>query len=251
MDRINIIQNLLNQQEKFEEKTYMEIGVENGLCFSKITAPRKIGIDPASADAELERYLLRHPEATYYQIPSDDFFEQKSDILANQKIDVAFVDGLHTYDQSLRDVENCLKHLGENGIIVIHDCNPASAQIAGKRADLPPDYDREIIYQGRKAIAHFRAVWSGDVWKTIVWLRCHRDDLNVFVLDCDYGVGIISKGKSENMLEFTAAEIEKMTYENLDDNRELFLNLKNPEYLFEFMKTCEVKVSREIKSHLP
>ena len=38
------------------------------------------------------------------------------------------------------------------------------------------------------------------------------------------------------MLEFTDAEIEKMTYEDLDNNRESFLNLKRPEYFFEFLE---------------
>ena len=246
MDRVSIVQNLLNQLKGVEEKTYLEIGVENGLCFCKIIAPRKIGVDPAPANSWMQKHLLEHKGACYYQMPSDDFFAQKSHFPDNQKIDVALVDGLHTYNQSLRDVENCLRHLGTHGVIVMHDCNPASEQAAGKREDLPPDYDREIYYQGRKAIAHYHVEWNGDVWKTIVWLRCHRNDLNVFVLDCDYGVGIISKGKSENMLDFTADEIEKMTYEDLDSNRETFLNLKSQNYFFEFIERRTHLFSQEI-----
>ena len=31
--------------------------------------------------------------------------------LKKGKIDVAFIDGWHTYDQSLKDFKNCLNHL--------------------------------------------------------------------------------------------------------------------------------------------
>ena len=91
MDKTDIIQNLLDRQKKTEGKTYLEIGIEDGSCFCKIIATRKIGVDPIPANRGLEKYLLQHPEAAYYQTPSNDFFTQKSDILDNQKIDVAFV----------------------------------------------------------------------------------------------------------------------------------------------------------------
>ncbi|MGA8123581.1 MAG: class I SAM-dependent methyltransferase [Mycobacterium sp.] len=40
------------------------------------------------------------------------------------------MDGLHTYRQVVRDVENTLRHLRDDGGIVLHDCNPAHASIA-------------------------------------------------------------------------------------------------------------------------
>jgi hypothetical protein len=58
----------------------------------------------------------------------------------------------------------------------------------------------------------------------------------VFVLNCDYGLGIVTKGEPENMLKLTATEIESMTFYDLDNNRELILNLKGPEHLHTFME---------------
>jgi len=225
MKRVDVIQYLLR---KIGGKTYLEIGVERGESFCSIDVPRKITVEPVHASIEVQRHLLEHLNATYYQRTSDDFFAQKSGIFANQKIDVVLVDGLHTYAQSLRDVENCIRHLSSNGLIVMHDCNPTTASAATSWSSLGPTESVNCI-------------WNGDVWKTIVYLRSHRDELNVFVLDCDYGLGIISKGKPENMLNFSAAQIEKMTFHDLDNNREVFLNLKNQDYFPEFIDQYTAK----------
>jgi len=213
MDRIQVIQYLLS---KIDGKTYLEIGVEYGKSFCPIVAPRKIAVDPVPASTQVRAHLLQHLKATYYQITSDDFFAQKGHIFDEKKIDVALVDGLHTYAQSLRDVENCLMHLNTNGLIVLHDCNPLTESAA--------------------ALEFVNLIWNGDVWKTIAYLRSCRDDINVFVLNCDFGLGIISKAEPENMLNLSGAQIGEMTFKDLDNNREKILNLKSQEYLFEFME---------------
>ena len=47
-------------------------------------------------------------------------------------------------------------------------------------------------------------VWSGDVWKAIVYLRSTRPDLRVAVLKCDLGVGIVRKGSPESTIGLLA-----------------------------------------------
>ena len=60
---------------------------------------------------------------------SDDFFSLDAHkVFKENKIDVAFIDGLHTYEQSLRDAVNCLKYLNKGGLHYIHDCNPQSEE---------------------------------------------------------------------------------------------------------------------------
>jgi len=220
MDRIQVIQYLLRE---IDGKTYLEIGVECGESFCPVVAQRKIAVDPVPASTQVRIHLLQHLKATYYQTTSDDFFAQKGHIFDERKIDVALVDGLHTYAQSLRDVENCLRYLNKNGLIVIHDCNPSTESAAASWASL-----------GSPESVNW--TWSGDVWKTIAYLRSCRDDINVFVLNCDFGLGIISKAKPENMLNLSSDQIDEMTFKDLDNNREKILNLKSQEYLFEFME---------------
>lgn len=75
------------------------------------------------------------------------------------------------------------------------------------------------------------------MWKTIVSLRATRKDLNVFVLDCDFGLGVIAKGTPENMLEYSADEVKNLSYSDLSGNRQSILNLKDVNYLEVFLNT--------------
>jgi hypothetical protein len=116
-------------------------------------------------------------------------------------LDVVFVDGLHTYQQALKDVNNSLINLNEKGVIIIHDCNPPH-----EAAAYPADsYD----HAASLSLPGWTGEWCGDVWKTICYLRSHRNDLKIFVLDCDYGLGIVMRGEPDNDLDITEDELDK------------------------------------------
>ena len=92
----------------------------------------------------------------------------------------------------MRDVENTLRYLRDDGVIVLHDCNPANASIA-----CPATSYADFRAQHRWwNLLWVHASWSGDVWKAIVQLRSTRHDLRIAVLNCDHGVGIIRKGSA-------------------------------------------------------
>ena len=144
-----------------------------------------------------------------------------------RKIDAAFIDGLHEYKQIIRDVNNCLKFLNEDGVIILHDCNPRSALIA-----TPFD-----LLEPVKKLSEWTGAWTGDVWKAIVYFRSINNNLNIFVLDCDWGLGIITKGAAERMLTYSLEDIEKLSYEDLKKNKEDLLNLKELKYFDKFLTT--------------
>jgi glycosyltransferase involved in cell wall biosynthesis len=220
LDRLNVIQGII---DKIGAKNYLEIGVEYGTVFTRLEVVKKVAVDP-NLKVSWARKLIDGwcgRQAKYFSLPSDEFFAGYASLFEKEKIDVAFIDGLHTFEQSLRDVENCLKFLSPCGVIVLHDCNPQSAPAASPQ--------RPAASETRK--------WNGDVWKTIVYLRSQRKDLNIFVLDCDQGLGIIVKGEPENTLSYSKDEIVKMDYSFLENNREELLNLKNKDYFEEFLKT--------------
>ena len=110
MNRISIVNGLLMARNN---PTYLEIGVSNGKMFRKTKARKKIAVDPVIAFD----YDSSDLNNTYFEMSSDDFFRRGDELLQKRKIDVAFIDGLHTYEQSLRDVENCLKYLKRDGVI--------------------------------------------------------------------------------------------------------------------------------------
>lgn len=227
MDRSLVIQQFIKKLDR--KTTYVEIGVRTGDAFFTVKADHKIAIDPSFAFSRWKQFrcLVKNPSNLhnkFFEITSDHFFEKFSPTILAKGIDVAFVDGLHTYEQSLRDTMNCLRYLKDDGVVILHDCNPESADAA---TPLGSGDDRDN--------AVYRGIWNGDVWKTIAYLRATRKDLHVFVLDCDFGVGVILKTHPESTLAYSAADIDKMTYAELKKDRKTILNLKDPGYLYDFL----------------
>jgi len=226
MNRIRIVQTCLDRSAR---KMYVEIGVELGLCFARIRAGTKIAVDPNLRIPQWRRRLSERRAAAshYVAAESDEFFQRHAPVLCPSGIDVAFIDGLHTWEQALRDVDHALAHLGDGGVIVLHDCNPRNRVIA----------EPAPSYWAFKKAHPWRVRWSGDVWKAIVHLRSTRPDLEVAVLDCDYGVGLVRRGKPETTLGYSMEAVRRMDYEELRKDRERLLNLRRPDYLLRFLRS--------------
>ena len=105
MLRTDVIQKIIDKKKALR---YLEIGVNNGDNFFPIEVAQKVAVDPSFA-FPLERKLewdaknSCNATAEYITATSDDFFA-KADAMA--AFDVVFIDGLHTYEQSLQDVLN-------------------------------------------------------------------------------------------------------------------------------------------------
>jgi len=161
-------------------QSYLEIGCRDNACFSRIEAQHKVGVDPQQGGT--------------HTMTSDVFFEKHADMM----FDLVFVDGLHEMTQVLRDVNHALKQLNEGGVIVLHDCRPLTA----KGATYPP-LPTETFQNGNV----FLALWH---------LRL-REDLDVRVLNVDWGLGIVQK-KANTSLE----EVERVPVMFVDANDERF-----------------------------
>jgi len=165
--------------KKFGFKKYLEIGVcVPSDCFDRIDVEDKSGVDPG----------IENPEnPVKYPLDSDTFFQRLDsgllDLSKDHKWDLIFIDGLHISHQVLKDIENSLNHLNDGGYIMLHDCNP-------------PEYfnQREDYYINGKQMP-----WTGTVWKAIYYLRTHRPDLRVGVIDTDWGVGVIRREPTETL----------------------------------------------------
>jgi hypothetical protein len=227
MLRTEVIQQIIDRKQA---SRYLEIGVNNGDSFFPLEIAHKVAVDPCfafSPERKLE-WMGKNPSnatAEYIDATSDDFFANTQPI---NPFDVAFIDGLHTYEQSLKDVLNTLENLNENGVIVMHDCKPPHVPAACPAPSLQAAIDLNV--------PGWDGIWCGDVWKTICHLRIHHKDLRVFVLDCDFGLGVVMKGKSDLDLNLSQAELDKMTYDDVVNGKENFLNLKDENYLFEFLE---------------
>jgi hypothetical protein len=230
LDRILIAQSIL---DALGSETYLEIGVNTGVSFIPIQAKRKWGVDPSYTltRRRLIKYavfsFLRIKVERLFRMTSDEFFVKNEKLLTSYGIDVCLVDGLHTYEQALKDVLNALKYLKPKGVILIHDCNPTTELMARPVAGI-----EDLICQG---IPQWDGAWSGDVWKTLVHLRALRGDVDAFVLDCDTGIGIVTKRCPKDQLSCSESDIRAMDYSFLSNNRQPLLGLRPSEYFKEFL----------------
>ena len=235
MNRLTVLQKIIN---RFKAKTYLEIGVQTGVIISNINASKKIGIDPNfSFPKKLKlKKLIGVVNFKAIEKTSDAFFDSDASRILSSGIDVALVDGHHTYNQSLKDVQNCLKYLNPSGVIIMHDCNPNNYACAYPLSDSQSIDDIMMLAEAGE-LPGWNGSWSGDVWKTVAHLRITNKDLNIFTLDLDWGLGIISKGQGQPLSKISLDELQKMDYWSLEKNRVELLNLKHPKYLDEFLKT--------------
>ena len=180
--RTQIIQKIINQQKY---KSYLEIGCDNDENFSKIIVDKKTGIDP------LKGGTLR--------MTSDKFFEKN-----NKNFDLIFLDGLHTYEQTIKDIDNSIRFLNVNGVILIHDC-------------LPTKIWNQIV---PRIYGH----WNGDVWKAIVHSRTY-DHADTYTCVADHGIGIIFKRKNMNRLIIGEKDFKKLKFEHYYNNHKKFMNI--------------------------
>jgi hypothetical protein len=186
MYRFDIINQLI---EKHGYRRYLEIGVEGGDAVASVRCALKHGVDPASRMAT-------------FQLPSDEFF---AIIRPEIRYDCVFVDGMHEEEQVLRDIDNSLAHLNEGGTIVVHDCNPPTAWHQR-------DYEEAKLNGCRQ--------WNGTVWRSWVRLRATRPDLNMAMVDTDWGCGVIQRGAQECI-----TLPSPFTYADMDARRQEWLNL--------------------------
>lgn len=186
MKRTDIINHLI---KKNNYRRYLEIGVRDPESnLNLINIEHKDGVDPAGR--------------CNYPMTSDDFFEQLDE---NVTYDIIFIDGLHLDYQVEKDITNSLKHLNEGGTIVMHDCSP-----------IKEEHQVEEYVIG--------TTWNGTTWKAYVKFRMTDENLSMFVVDTDHGVGVITKGK-----QTLYPKSDILDFKLLNENRKEILNLITPE----------------------
>ena len=180
--RFEIIQKIINKN-KYE--SYLEIGCDKNVNFSKIEAKEKIGVDPISGGT--------------IRMTSDEFFKTNT-----KKFDCVFIDGLHIYEQVRKDIINSVKFLNSNGIIILHDC-------------LPTKIWNQIV-------PRIYTCWNGDVWKAIVEARTMKN-IDTYTCKADHGLGIILKRPNRNLLTINTGNFKKLKFKDYYTNHKSYMNL--------------------------
>ena len=181
--------------KKYNYETYLEIGVRHMETFKKVNLPE-----------ENKESIDPNYDCVTYKLTSDEAFKTFSE---NKKWDIIFIDGLHSSEQVERDIENSLKHLNENGAIVCHDM-------------LPPNSDFLSLSR------------CGDGWEAFAKLRTTNENLEMYVVDTDYGCGVIRVGKQT--LYESKTPTDHIDFSYFLENKKKLMNIKSTEEFKELMK---------------
>lgn len=165
---------------KYGYTRYLELGVRDKTStFNHIDCSDKTGVD-----------IDPNCNPTYL-MTTDTFFET---VAGTQKWDLIFIDASHEKNQVEKDFNNSLKHLSENGTIVMDDINPFTEEL------LNPWY-------------------CHNAWEVFAKLRGEREDLEMFGIESSF-CGVVRRGKQK-----THSLVLESSFNFLNQNRQELLNI--------------------------
>ena len=165
--------------------SFLEIGCDKNVNFSNVSISRKVGVDPNSGGT--------------HKMTSDEFFK-----INKEKFDLIFIDGLHVTSQVDRDIDNSLKCINKNGLILLHDCLP-----------------KKIWHQ---VVPCIYPKWNGDVWKAFVECRT-KHNLDCYTCYADWGIGVIFKRQNSDILNIDQKNFKKLKFNFFFHNYKKLMNI--------------------------
>jgi hypothetical protein len=191
-------------------KSYLEIGVEKGRTFLDVNIDFKDGVDP---NFLFDTAAVVTDKIRLFAQTSDAFWTSGHGTI----YDVIMIDGLHTFEQTFRDVLASLRYAHPRTVWLIDDTLPDDVFSA------IPDGVRAI--QERRKMNIAGNAWHGDAFKVV-------PAIHDFIPTMDY-VTIVNSGNPQtlawfgNRIDFTPLAnnletISRMTYFDIEPNIDLF-----------------------------
>ncbi len=177
-NRTALLNFIISCHPRKNNSKYLEIGCQNNYNFNAICLRKKIGVDPDIGGT--------------LRLTSDQFFEEN-----NEKFDLIFLDGLHTYEQTKKDLLNSLKIINDDGVIVLDDFIP------------------------RNWKEHFtprvQTNWNGDVWK-IAFELLNSSGLEYKILAIDGGQCVVFRNSTQYNIPSLSNEFSHLDYDYFFEN---------------------------------
>lgn len=158
---------LLNE---LRASSYLEIGVCDGHTFFAVEVSERTGVDPQFRFDWKDRH--NGNEVVLVNEDSDTFF---ANLPVDKKYDVIFVDGLHTYDQTYRDIQNALLHSHSRSVMLIDDTVPSDVFSTCREM-------QECLHLRSRFTGSADPRWHGDTYKVIPLLAVFNSGLSYVTL---------------------------------------------------------------------
>lgn len=146
----------LNQLAKINNaSSYLEVGVAQGRTFIDVSAQIKTAVD---IKFRFDVGLDQTPSERYFEMPSDEFF---ATLNREECFDLIFIDGKHTFEQTLRDLINSIFHSHERTLWLLDDTVPCDVYSALRNSAAAQRNRREA------GVTINQNAWQGDVFKVV------------------------------------------------------------------------------------
>lgn len=191
-------------------KTYLEIGVSAGQTFLGVDIAYKDGVDP---NFRFDTAPVITDKVRLFSQTSDAFWTSGQGLV----YDVIMIDGLHTFEQTFRDIVASLRYAHARTVWLIDDTLPNDVFSA-----IP---DNARCMQERRKMNIAGNAWHGDAFKVV-------PAIHDFIPTMDY-VTIINSGNPQTLAWFgnradfapfanNLETISRMTYFDIEPNIDLF-----------------------------
>lgn len=190
---------------------YLEIGVEYGTTFLSVEMPRKDAVDP---EFKFDTAAHASSEVRFFHQTSDAFWTSE---YPRDRYDIIMLDGLHTFEQTFRDLICSMRYSHQGTVWLIDDTLPSDVFSA------IPDKDRSLAARKRMNIPGYP--WHGDVFKLVPMI------FN-FIPTLDYAT-IVGSGNTQTLawygrrrkfapLALDLEDLSRLSFFDIDANRNLF-----------------------------
>jgi Methyltransferase domain len=200
VSRLDVVQSCL---DLFESPKYLEIGVWKAKTFGPAVAGHKVAVDPDFPEGVVDR-MLQQPNAEMHEVTSDKYF---GTLDKTTKFDVIYLDGLHTFEQTLRDLLNSVMFIHDHSLIVIDDVYPDTYH--GSLANM---HHARLL---RRAHGIETTNWMGDVYKLVFFIDSFMQQFRYRMVSDNHGQLILWKNVRPSVTERQVEAVARTPYEQL------------------------------------
>lgn len=204
-----------------DAKAYLEVGVASGKTFLNVDFALKHAVDP---EFLFDTRPFETATTQFFEMTSDEFFVNYADVV--RKYDLIFLDGLHTFEQTFRDLCSSMAHSHDKTIWIIDDVVPSDVFSAVPR--------QRLAYKYRKLNGGRGRAWHGDVFKLIYAIHDFFPNLSYRTV---VGQGnpqavVVRRPRKDFAPTFNDLEaISRLTYFDFLENQPLLKRTKDDELL--------------------
>jgi len=205
-------------------RTYLEIGVYKGETFFDVEIEYKDAVDPHFL---FETSPLASEKVRFFSQTSDAFWTSDKPL----KYDLIMIDGLHTFEQTFRDLVCSMRFAHDRTVWLIDDTLPTDVFSA-----IP---DQAKAFRERQKMQIGGSPWHGDVYKII-------PAIHDFVPVLEY-VTIINSGNPQTLAWYQTRSNFQARQNNLETiSRMTFFDIESHISIFRLVE--EVEAMNQLKT---